>query len=90
MLGGGLAGSAVLNQKQENMLSRSFQPGFRIDLHHKDMGIVLDAARQAEVALPFAFQVAAHVQAARAQGPGDRDHSGLLAVAERFSGREER
>jgi 2-hydroxy-3-oxopropionate reductase len=88
MLAGGLAGSRILELKRESMLARDFTPGFRIDLHHKDMGIVLDAARQAEVALPFAFQVAAHVQAARAQGLGDRDHSGLLAVAERFAGRE--
>ena len=90
MLAGGLAGSRILELKRASMLARDFTPGFRIDLHHKDMGIVLDAARQAEVALPFALQVAAHVQAARAQGLGDRDHSGLLAVAERFAGREER
>ncbi|MFI7673792.1 NAD(P)-dependent oxidoreductase [Actinophytocola sp. NPDC049390] len=90
VLAGGLAGSRILELKRASMLARDYTPGFRIDLHHKDMGIVLDAARQAEVALPFAFQVAAHVQAARAQGLGDRDHSGLLAVAERFSGREER
>ena len=89
MLAGGLAGSRILELKRTSMLARDFTPGFRIDLHHKDMGIVLDAARQAEVALPFAFQVAAYVQAARAQGLGDRDHSGLLAVAERFAGRKE-
>jgi 2-hydroxy-3-oxopropionate reductase len=89
VLAGGLAGSRILELKRESMLARDFTPGFRIDLHHKDMGIVLDAARQAEVALPFGFQVAAHVQAARAQGLGDRDHSGLLAVAERFAGRKE-
>ncbi len=90
VLAGGLAGSRILELKRASMLARDFTPGFRIDLHHKDMGIVLDAARQAEVALPFAFQVAAHVQAARAPGLGARAHSGLLAVAERFSGREER
>ncbi len=89
MLAGGLAGSRVLELKRGSMLARDFTPGFRIDLHHKDMGIVLDAARQAEVALPFGFQVAAYVQAARAQGLGDRDHSGLLAVAEQLSGRKE-
>jgi len=87
MLAGGLAGSRILELKRGSMLARDFTPGFRIDLHHKDMGIVLDAARQAEVALPFGFQVAAYVQAARAQGLGDRDHSGLLAVAEQLSGR---
>ena len=40
VLGGGLAGSKVLDQKGENMLDRSFQPGFRVELHHKDLGIV--------------------------------------------------
>jgi 2-hydroxy-3-oxopropionate reductase len=89
VLAGGLAGSRILELKRSSMLAREFEPGFRIDLHHKDMGIVLDAARRAELALPFAFQVAAHVQAARAQGLGDRDHSALLAVAEQLTGRKD-
>ena len=89
VLAGGLAGSRILELKRKSMLAREFEPGVRIDLHHKDMGIVLDAARRAELALPFAFQVAAHVQAARAQGLGDRDHSALLAVAEQFTARKE-
>ena len=50
VLGGGLAGSKVLDQKRSNMLDRSrSSPGFRIDLHHKDMGIVTVAAREAGV-----------------------------------------
>ena len=53
VLGGGLAGSKVLEQKKANMLGRSFDPGFRIDLHHKDMGIVTSAAREAGVVLPL-------------------------------------
>ncbi|RZQ63959.1 2-hydroxy-3-oxopropionate reductase [Amycolatopsis suaedae] len=89
MLAGGLAGSRILELKRETMLARNFRPGFRIDLHHKDMGIVLDAARQAEVSLPFGHQVAAYVQAARSQGLGDSDHSALLAVLARQSAREE-
>ena len=44
VLGGGLAGSAVLAQKAQKMLDREFEPGFRIDLHHKDLGIVTAAA----------------------------------------------
>ena len=40
VLGGGLAGSTVLDQKGANMLAATFEPGFRIDLHHKDLGIV--------------------------------------------------
>ncbi|GIL26872.1 NAD(P)-dependent oxidoreductase [Actinocatenispora comari] len=90
VLAGGLAGSRILELKRRGMLARDFRPGFRIDLHHKDMGIVLDAARQAEVALPLAYQVATLVQAARSQGRGGDDHSALLAVAEGLSGREAR
>ena len=87
MLAGGLAGSRILELKRASMLARDFKPGFRVDLHHKDMGIALDAARQAEVALPMTNMVAALIQAARAQGLGDQDHSALLAVAENLSGR---
>jgi 2-hydroxy-3-oxopropionate reductase len=87
MLAGGLAGSRILELKRESMLARDFKPGFRIDLHHKDMGIALDASRQAEVSLPMTNLVAALISAARAQGLGDRDHSALLAVIEALSGR---
>jgi 2-hydroxy-3-oxopropionate reductase len=87
VLGGGLAGSSVLNQKKENMLSRSFQPGFRIDLHHKDMGIVTAAAREAGVAVPLGSLVAQLVASARANGDGGLDHSALLRGVERLSGK---
>ncbi|GAB2589035.1 2-hydroxy-3-oxopropionate reductase [Kribbella endophytica] len=88
VLGGGLAGSAVLNQKKENMLSRSFEPGFRIDLHHKDMGIVTAAAREAGVVVPLGALVAQLVASARANGDGGLDHSALLRGVERLSGKE--
>jgi 2-hydroxy-3-oxopropionate reductase len=88
VLGGGLAGSTVLNQKKENMLSRSFQPGFRIDLHHKDMGIVTAAAREAGVVVPLGALVAQLVASARANGDGGLDHSALLRGVERLSGKE--
>ena len=52
VLGGGLAGEGP-RPEGPNMLGRSFQPGFRIDLHHKDMGIVTSAAREAGVVLPL-------------------------------------
>jgi 2-hydroxy-3-oxopropionate reductase len=47
VLGGGLAGSTVLQRKGATMLARDFKPGFRIALHDKDMGIVTAAAREA-------------------------------------------
>jgi 2-hydroxy-3-oxopropionate reductase len=90
VLAGGLAGSRILDLKRASMVSREFAPGFRIDLHHKDMGIALDAARQAEVALPMTSLVAALIQAARSRGLGDQDHSALLAVADNLSGRSGR
>jgi 2-hydroxy-3-oxopropionate reductase len=87
VLAGGLAGSRILELKRESMVARQFQPGFRIDLHHKDMGIALAAAREAEVALPVTGLIAQLIAAARAQGYGSLDHSALLKVVENFSGR---
>ncbi|RVX44336.1 2-hydroxy-3-oxopropionate reductase [Nonomuraea polychroma] len=86
VLGGGLAGSAVLAQKRANMLNHSFEPGFRIALHHKDMGIVTSAAREAGVVLPLGALVAQLVAAADANGDGGLDHSALLRGVERLSG----
>lgn len=86
VLGGGLAGSKVLDQKKENMLSRSFEPGFRIALHHKDMGIVTAAAREAGVVVPLGSLVAQLMGSALACGDGALDHSGLLRGVERLSG----
>ena len=87
VLGGGLAGSKVLDQKQANMLGRSFDPGFRIDLHHKDMGIVTSAAREAGVVLPLGAIVAQLMGSARANGDGGLDHSALLRGVERLAGK---
>jgi len=87
VLGGGLAGSKVLDQKRENMLSRSFEPGFRIELHHKDLGIVTAAAREAGVVVPVGALVAQLMASAKACGDGGLDHSGLLRGVERLSGR---
>lgn len=87
VLAGGLAGSRILELKRRSMVDRRFAPGFRIDLHHKDMGIALAAARQAGVALPLTGLVAQLVAAGRAMGYGSLDHSALLKVAEQLSGR---
>jgi 2-hydroxy-3-oxopropionate reductase len=87
VLAGGLAGSRVLDLKREGMLNREFTPGFRIDLHHKDMGIAVAAARDAGVSLPMTGLVAQLLAAGRAQGYGSLDHSALLKVIENLSGR---
>ncbi len=86
VLGGGLAGSKVLEQKRGNMTGHDFTPGFRIALHHKDMGIVTSAAREAGVIVPLGSLVAQLMASALANGDGQLDHSGLLRGVERLSG----
>jgi len=87
VLGGGLASSTVLNRKGANMLNREFTPGFRLALHHKDMGIVTSAAREAAVVIPLGALVAQLVASLKAQGDGGLDHSALLKLVEQLSGR---
>ncbi|MDO5672309.1 MAG: 2-hydroxy-3-oxopropionate reductase [Actinomycetaceae bacterium] len=87
VLAGGLAGSRILDIKGQSMLDRQFAPGFRIDLHHKDMGIVTAAAREAGVIIPLGSVVAQLIASARANGDGGLDHSALLREIERLSGR---
>ncbi|WP_281023792.1 2-hydroxy-3-oxopropionate reductase [Nakamurella multipartita] len=86
VLGGGLAGSKVLDQKGANMLGRTFNPGFRIELHHKDLGIVTSAAREAGVVIPLGAVVAQLMASAVANGDGGLDHSALLRGVLRLSG----
>jgi 2-hydroxy-3-oxopropionate reductase len=87
VLGGGLAGSAILDRKAPTMLARTFKPGFRVDLHHKDLGIVQAAAREAGVVIPLGAVVSQLMAALRAQGHGSLDHSALLLLVEQLSGR---
>jgi 2-hydroxy-3-oxopropionate reductase len=88
VLAGGLAGNAILQRKAAGMLAREFKPGFRIDLHHKDLGIVQAAAREAGVVIPLGALVSQLVAALRAQGYGGLDHSALLLLVEQLSGRQ--
>jgi 2-hydroxy-3-oxopropionate reductase len=89
VLGGGLAGSTVLQRKGAAMLARDFRPGFRIALHDKDMGIVTAAAREAGVVIPLGAVVAQLVASLKAQGDGGLDHSALLKLVSQLSGRQE-
>ena len=86
VLAGGLAGSTVLQRKAPAMLARDFRSGFRVALHHKDMGIVTEAARQAGVIIPLGAAVAQLIAALNAQGRGGEDHGALLKVVEELSG----
>jgi 2-hydroxy-3-oxopropionate reductase len=88
VLAGGLAGSRVLDLKAEGMIAGRFEPGFRIDLHHKDLGIATAAARQAGVAIPLGSHAASLLGAVRAQGHGGLDHSALMLLVRQLSGRD--
>ncbi|WP_020498739.1 2-hydroxy-3-oxopropionate reductase [Sciscionella marina] len=87
VLAGGLAGNAILDRKAAGMLNREFAPGFRLELHHKDLGIAQAAARDAGVPLPLGSVVSQLVAALVARGDGGLDHSGLLKLADELSGR---
>jgi 2-hydroxy-3-oxopropionate reductase len=88
VLAGGLAGNAILDRKAAAMLARDFTPGFRVELHHKDLGIVTSAAREAGVVIPLGAVVAQLVASLKAQGDGGLDHSALLKLVEQLSGRD--
>lgn len=85
VLAGGLAGNAILDRKAAGMLRREFTPGFRLELHHKDLGIVQAAAREAGVAIPLGAMVSQLVGALVARGDGALDHSALLKLVEELS-----
>src|SRR3954467_3132244 len=78
VLSGGLAGNKVMTVRGRNFLEHDFEPGFRIDLHHKDLGIALSTGRELGVPLPATAAVNEMLGALRAKGLGDRDHSALL------------
>ncbi|MEV7378090.1 2-hydroxy-3-oxopropionate reductase [Streptomyces lydicus] len=86
VLSGGLAGSTVLTRKKDALLTGDFRPGFKLELHHKDMGIVTDAARTVGAALPVGAAAAQLVASAVARGDGALDHSALLRGVRLLSG----
>jgi 2-hydroxy-3-oxopropionate reductase len=87
VLAGGLAGNQILERKAAGMLARRFDPGFRVDLHHKDMQIIQAAARDAGVAIPLTALVAQMLVSLRSLGRGGLDHSAILTLIEDLSGR---
>jgi 2-hydroxy-3-oxopropionate reductase len=82
----GLAGSTVLTRKASAMLAGDFTPGFRIELHDKDLAIFMAAAREAGVVTLLGGMAAQLTGAACAQGDGALDHSALLRTVQRLSG----
>ncbi len=82
---GGLAGSAVLDAKMPLVLERNFKPGFRIELHIKDLLNSLDTAHAIGAPLPLASQVLEYMQALRVHGKGKDDHGGLIQFYEKLA-----
>ena len=88
VLSGGLAGNKVMEVKREKFLSHSFDPGFRSELHHKDLGIALAAGREYGVVLPVTAIVDQMLLSMRRKGWGGEDHSALLRIIEDLSQHE--
>lgn len=82
---GGLAGSTVMNNKVPMMLSHSFQPGFRIDLHIKDLKNVMETAHTIDSPLPLSAQVLEMMQALKVDGFEKLDHSALALYYEKLA-----
>jgi 2-hydroxy-3-oxopropionate reductase len=74
---GGLAGSTVMNAKVPMMLQSNFKPGFKIDLHIKDLSNALDTGHGVGAPLPLTAAVMEMMQTLKADGCGQNDHSGL-------------
>jgi 2-hydroxy-3-oxopropionate reductase len=85
-LAGGLAGNRVMEVRKRNFVEHDFKPGFRIDLHHKDLGIALGLARQLGVYVPATAAVEQMFAALRTSERGDDDHSALITLIEANSG----
>lgn len=79
---GGFAASRILEVHGERMIKRTFNPGFRIKLHQKDLGLALQGARELGVALPQTANAAQLMQACAAHGLGELDHSALVQALE--------
>jgi 2-hydroxy-3-oxopropionate reductase len=88
VLSGGLAGNKVMEVKREKFLSHTFDPGFRSELHHKDLGIALAAGREYGVVLPVTAIVDQMLLTMKRKGWGGEDHSALLRVIEDLSQHE--
>jgi len=85
-LAGGLAGSKCLDQKKPNYLAETYNPGFKIDLHYKDLGLIMESARALGVPLPATAAVQELFSALRVKGRGGLDHSGVITLLEDLAG----
>lgn len=79
---GGFAGSKILEVHGERMIRRTFQPGFRIELHQKDLNLALEGARQMGLSLPNTATAQELFNACRAHGGAGWDHSAMVRALE--------
>jgi len=89
-LAGGLAGSRCLEQKTPNYLTHTYRPGFKIDLHYKDLGLIMETSRALGVPLPTTAVVQELFNALRVRGRGELDHSSVVTLLEELAGTEVR
>jgi len=82
VLGGGLANSRVMELKGQNVITRKFAPGFRVDLHRKDLNIAMNVGKTTGVPLPVTALVQQLFEALAVAGRGGLDHSSLVTIYE--------
>src|SRR5712691_9649578 len=85
-LAGGLAGSKCLDQKASNYVGNSYKPGFKIDLHFKDLGLIMESAHALGVPVPVTAVVQELFNALRVKGRGGLDHSAVITLLEDLAG----
>lgn len=85
---GGFAASKILEVHGERMIKRTFDPGFRIRLHQKDLGLALSGARALGLSLPNTATAQELFNACSANGGGDLDHSAMVKALELMGGHE--
>ena len=85
-LAGGLAGSKCLDQKRANYVAGAYKPGFKVDLHYKDLGLIMESARELGVPVPATAVVQELFSALRVRGGGGLDHSGIITLLESLAG----
>ena len=83
---GGLAGSTVMNAKAPMMMDQNFKPGFRINLHIKDLNNVVDAAKTVDAPIPLTQSVLEMMKILHRDGDGACDHSALLKYYQKLTG----
>ncbi|WP_424812819.1 2-hydroxy-3-oxopropionate reductase [Roseococcus sp. YIM B11640] len=82
---GGFANSRILEVHAERMINRTFNPGFRIELHQKDLNLALQSAKELGVALPNTASAQQLFSACAAMGGKGWDHSGLVQALEKLA-----